>query len=260
MLPRSLGVIVAIVIAVASAAAILAGLNNQVLRVVFGLALALVVPGYTLTAAIFAPRTLKLSERFCYAVGLSLAIDILGGFALHWTPWGLQTVSWAVLLASVSLVAGLVGLGRQQFTSAVTDISWPTIKLGVAPAILFGLTILVILGAINVAQAGANQPRTTFTQLWLLPAESDTQPAVQLGIRSMELAPVRYRLQVEVIGQIVLDEQAIELQPGEQWDTRVALPIQYHNGQLVEAILYRLDNPTQVYRRVALQRPAQEKE
>src|SRR5918997_6967724 len=87
----------------------LAGVNNVALGVLFGAPLVLFLPGYGLTAAL-ENRQLSPPERLLFSVGLSLALTVLAGLVLSWTPWGLQRGSWAVLLGGMRLAATLVAL------------------------------------------------------------------------------------------------------------------------------------------------------
>src|SRR5438067_5670942 len=85
------------------------------------LPLVLVLPGYALTSALFPGRSLGVPERLVFSLSLSLAIAILGGLALNLTPWGLGTDSWAVLVASITLVACAVALIRRRGQSISTS-------------------------------------------------------------------------------------------------------------------------------------------
>jgi hypothetical protein len=53
-------------------------------------------------------------------------------------------------------------------------------------------------------------------------------------------------------GSVVGDDVSIDLRPGESWTTTVKLPSQPLGAKTVEALLYRLDAPDAVYRRVVL--------
>ena len=83
-----------------------------VLRLVFGLALAFFLPGYALVLALF-NRAFVPSARFMLSVGLSLIITVLGAFLLHFTPSGIRSDSWGVLLGSITLLGCLVAYMRQ---------------------------------------------------------------------------------------------------------------------------------------------------
>jgi uncharacterized membrane protein len=59
---------------------------------VLGLLLALFSPGYSLVVAIFPKRyDLDLVRRLALGFGLSIAVVVLVGIILNFTPWGIST-------------------------------------------------------------------------------------------------------------------------------------------------------------------------
>jgi uncharacterized membrane protein len=72
----------------------------------------LLLPGWAITAALLPEKVFGFWERLAIAVGLSIAIAMLTGLLLHLTPWGIQTGVWWSLMAGITLIAGLVALGR----------------------------------------------------------------------------------------------------------------------------------------------------
>src|SRR5260370_40182737 len=99
------------VVAITLVAAVLALLvpPDIALIRILTLPLVLVLPGYALTAALLPNRSLGGEERLMFSLGLSLAAVVLGGLPLYWTPMGLLALSLEVLLALVTLPAGVVG-------------------------------------------------------------------------------------------------------------------------------------------------------
>lgn len=254
---KSVDLAVVVVAAVAALLVTLAAVENAAVRTLFALPLVLVLPGYALIAAAFPRRDLGVAERLAFSAGVSLAVAGLGGVVLNWTPAGLQADSWALLLGGVTLGASEVAAYRRRGQPAVAP-ARAGVGLGGGQWLLFGLAALVIAGAVGVATVGANrQPRSGFTQLWMTPASEDRQDAVYLGVTSLEVTAVRYELQVVIGGAVVREWQPLELAPGERWVTRVELPAPEPGLRTVEAVLYRLDNPESVYRRVQLWRRTQ---
>ena len=245
------------VIAIALVAAVLALLvpADIVLIRILTLPLVLVLPGYALTSALFPRRALGIPEHLSFSLGLSLAVVILGGLALNWTPFGLRASSWAVLLAGITLGASAVALVRQRRQS-VSAPEW--LRVGNAgftlrQALLLGLAAAIVCGAVAVSIIGAErQPHPGFTQLWILPAGgANAENAVRLGVSNMESSAMEYRLDVNVDGKVVKEWPAIDLEPNKKWEaTLVLLP----TGSVtrVEADLYRADAPTTIYRHVVL--------
>ena len=86
-------------------------LNESFLRILFGVAMVLFIPGYALIAALFPARgDLDGIERVALSFGLSIAVVPLIGLALNYTPWGIRLDP---ILASLTL-----------FTIAMTGIAW----------------------------------------------------------------------------------------------------------------------------------------
>lgn len=227
------------------------GLNSVALRTALALPLVLVLPGYSIMAAMFSRRAPSFAERLLLSVGLSLAITVLGGLVLHLTPWGLQKYSWVSLLAGITLSGSALALMRRRGQVPTAPVrSAPHFSL--SQGLLLLLAAAVVLTAIGLAAVGANRQPTRFTQLWMLPVAGAARDRVRLGVSNMESVQMTYRLEL-AIGNTTIDEwQIIRLEPGERWETTVALPSVLPDTAMIDAKLYRLDAPEEVYRAVAL--------
>jgi len=224
-----------------------AGLNNTVLRAILAIALVLILPGYSLMAAMFPTRALDTPERLLVTIGLSIAIAVAAGFVLNLTPWGLGATSWAAVLSVITIAASGIGFIRRRQPAAGADAPW--FRLSVREGLLFGLAAAVVIVAGQGAREEAvRSESTSFTQLWLLPAEQADQAAVQIGIKSIESITTRYRLRLEVSGRVLQEWRSIALQPNQQWEETIVLPADQRAAGKVEASLYRLDAPDVVYR------------
>jgi hypothetical protein len=223
-------------------------------RVIVALPLVLVLPGLALSAAVFPERSLGTAERVATSLGVSLAVTALGGIALNWTPWGLQSGSWALLLGGVTLTASVLALlrrRRRSFGAAGRLSGRPDIR----QSLLLGLALILAAGAVALARHGAAQQDVAgFTQLWILPSEQLDQRTVRLGLRSAEIQDSTYRLRVLVGHRVVREWRSIPLAPGQQWETTTVLPREDTSPRPVVGLLYRLDAPQQVYRSVILWR------
>jgi len=241
-------------IAILAVIAAITEVNIEAARVVVGMLLALVLPGYAITVAVFPQHMRGGAERVTFSLGLSLVVAFLGGLVLNWTPQGLQATSWAVLLGSVTLAASIVAVARLwSGNREQSTINRVNPKISIGQGALLVLAALVTCAAIGIARNGAaTQSYPGFTQLWMLPADGDSNSAVRVGVRSGEPTAVRYRLQVEADGYVVLDQSPIDLEPEEDWETVLAMPSEYSQAETVDAVLYRLDAPEEPYRRVTL--------
>ena len=172
----------AVTAAVTVAAALVTGLIGgggpgiAWLRVLAGVPLVLVLPGYALTAFCLPGRSPRgfspLLWRGLWTVGLSLAVAVLGGLVLNLTPAGLTRVSWAILLAGVTILALAVTAWLRTSSprtgSPRTGRGWrPTRPTGVAAG--YAVAALALAGAATwlAVASGGWQQTPAFAQLWL---------------------------------------------------------------------------------------------
>jgi hypothetical protein len=224
-----------------------------IVRVAGGLALVVFCPGYALVAALFPGHTLGWPERTVLGLGLSLAVAMIGAVVFNWSPWGLQAGVWAGLAGAVTFAAGLVAAARRRSEPRTPAF----VRVWRAP----GMTQWALLGLAGLVTAGAviwvRVPRTAtdvlgYTQLWMV-ADEQNADRIRLGFNSGELSTTGYRLTVAVDGRLVLVESENGLSPGRKWEREFELPVS-QSVSVVEAVLYRLDDPSFVYRRVTLAR------
>lgn len=231
--------------------------SNMVLRI-WTLPLIFILPGYALTSALFGKRSFGLLERIVFSLGLSLVGVILGGLVLNLTPFGMRANSWAAFLGSVTLGASVIALVRQRWQGISLSHLPGVRKIGLtfSQALLLGLAVLIIGGAVAVSIHGAEQqPYAGFTQLWILPADGSARAkdAVRLGVNNMEATVTDYRLVVTMDGRLLTQWTSLDLKPNQQWNTTLLLPQAQHTGSIkVEVMLYRTATPTTIYRQATL--------
>ncbi|HET9849391.1 MAG TPA: DUF1616 domain-containing protein [Candidatus Dormibacteraeota bacterium] len=253
MRPRYPDLVLVAALAVIGAVVVVTSLGGPVTRLALGLPLALVLPGYALTAALFPGSTLGVPERLTVMLGIGLASLVIVGLVLNWTPWGLTPASWAVALATVTLPATLVAAIRRR-GSAEQRVDSPLGGISPEQWSTFGLAALALTAALLIARSGALTPQGDgFTQLWMLPRAQANANQVRIGITSRERATVVYRLELES-GSQVQTTWTFKLAPGQSWQTTAAVsPVR--RGAQTSAILFRLDVPDLPYRQVALAAP-----
>jgi hypothetical protein len=92
------------------------------IRWVLGSVFVLFIPGYATAEALFPKRSeLNSLERFALSVGLSLAIVILVGLLLNYTPWGIRLASLVISLTIISLGLVLASLVMGYFQQDLTS-------------------------------------------------------------------------------------------------------------------------------------------
>jgi uncharacterized membrane protein len=193
--------------------------------------------------------TLGHFERLLFSIGTSLALAVLWGLLLNWTPWGFQVGAWLVLLCGTTLLASLVVQIRRGRTHAVARSS-AGIGLDLRQGLLLSMAVAIVAVAVWTARTPAPQKGLQgYTMLWILP-DAAGQHGVRLGVRSKEFDTTNYRLRVQVNDGTVREWPSIQLAPNEQWEETIELPLDQVDAGEVEAALYRLDRPGSVYRYV----------
>jgi uncharacterized membrane protein len=243
------------------------------LRAVLGIYLVLVGPGLAFTTALLPAKQLGTAEHMLAALAASIALAVISGLILDATSWGLQPISWSVILGGATVAASFAALLRLRRTAGMnsgTEIKASTrvpaddsapaanrahlstlrIALPVVAIVLLGLAIYV---ARMPAAAEAYQGYTT---LWLAPDGKQVGSSVavhrgaRIGVQSEEFAPTSYRLEVRVNGQVANVWPELRLEPNQTWQAQLVLPDAARAAMEVEAILYRVDAPGIVYRQV----------
>jgi Protein of unknown function (DUF1616) len=225
--------------------------SPPLLRVMLALPLVFVLPGYTLTEALFYGRPLNASHRLVLSLGLSLAIDILGGFALNITPIGLRALSWIVLLGLLTTAFSLLiaYLRQGALWSKVKPMGF---RFTIYPSIVFVPTIAITLFAILYSTLGAAQQNYPgVTQFWMLPVvQARKSCAVRLGVDSFASTSATYRVTVTMQGTQVSAWPSIVLAPHSSWVRLLPITPKSSGDIYVEARLYQVDKPEIVYRKV----------
>jgi uncharacterized membrane protein len=230
--------------------------GDGVLRPLVGLPMALAVPGYAITKAVWPRGGLRPAERLTLSLGLSVVLAAVGGLVLYWTSAGLRPVPWAVLLGVPTLVAAATAWIRRARLEPLPAAYRPTFgtwrPLAQPAALMLGAAALLTMGAVGIAVSGASQQRETFSELWMLPPPDSTSDQVTVGLRSMEPRPTRFRVQVRDGDNVAFDVSDIELANGQTWQTSLHVASDQPAGASIEAVVYRADAPDTPYRRVEL--------
>jgi len=225
----SLDLLAAIALALAGLAAVLIPLDVW-FRAVLWVPLVLVVPGYTILAALFPERRLQSGEPVVYAVAASVAATVIGGIAVQ-VVLDLDRTVWAVLLAAITVVTALVGIWRRDPPGDRGGAAAGRTALRLhLPGPVAGLTLIVAVivaaAAVVISSNGASRERDSyrFTALWVQPAQHAAGPgdAVTVGVDNHQGAIARYRLVVKQ-GSGVLTRRRLELGDGRRWRLRLAV-------------------------------------
>ena len=211
-------------------------------RIVLGIPFVLFFPGFALINALV-PRKEGMSgiERVALSFGLSIAMVILIGLGLNYTPFGIRLEPIMYSMATVLLLLSAVAWSRarrlpadQRFSVSFTlgaSGLWGGHPIDRALSVLLILAILAAIGAIayTIARPKAGE---AFTEFYILGpgGKAEDYPSqisvgdnasVTCGIVSHLRQATNYTIEVTVAGTKTRDVGPIELQPGEKWESPV---------------------------------------
>jgi uncharacterized membrane protein len=272
---RDVDLIGAMCFAVSGASGALLSNSPRLVGVLLAIPLVFILPGYTLTQVLFRKRSadthstssnglilqpqLKIGQPFgavdliVCSLGLSLVIDVTIGLLLNLLPIGLQWQSWTLSLGLVTALFSLLAafLRQRQPVKKRAIARW---HITFKEYVLLGSALAVIalalwLSIIRLPPAVQSQPG--FTQFWMLSStQANNSCAVLIGAYSFEAVPTTYRIQVTSNGRQVASWPSITLTTQQEWSHLVLVSPAVGGSAVVDAQLYRLDQPGVIYREV----------
>lgn len=243
---------IALLVAVVAASAV----HGPVwLRVLPGVLLAAVLPGYALAVALFPERRFEPFARAMLIVALSLVATAATGLVVDRLT-ELRAESWGITLAALTAAAVLVAARRRHTLTARHEglvRRWPGIPvrpLGLAAAVI---GVVMTAGAVLIARLPAGSGSVQgYSALWATHGQGRAGGFVT-GVRSSELRSSTYRLRAVSGRQVVLDRR-FSLRPGSE--RRFSARVQLAQDGLptdLTILLYRGDAAAgPAYRRVTL--------
>ena len=252
-----------LVVLTALCAALAAVSSVGAVDIVFGLPLALFVPGAALVWAIDPwGHQVKGPERLMWSFGSSIGIVILGGLLLNLTG-GLTRQHWLILISAVVAVCAVVGWVRSGTQAAVEDPSgapegeeparWVT-ALSLRALVLLVAAVLVVSGALVLSQrTSAESSQEHFVQAWILPQPSGNvySTTAHLGVRNREGGPESLVIRVSV-GSSHSSTWTVDLKDGQEWTHQVSR----NPGERVSATVATASRPSSILAHVYLAKPA----
>jgi hypothetical protein len=189
-------------------------------------------------------RTVSLLEHLVYAVGSSLAVGILGGFVLN-AVGCLRPTGWATWFLLFVLSASSVAVRRDGASELP---HWPRLAgFRLRHVVAFAVAASVATGAYALAvRDEGKQQQFKYTEFWMLP---DGSGGLGLGVRSAEVQPQRFDLEISLDGRLLAVFRSLVITPGEVWTRRLPLSVGATPRRAV-AKLYRLDD-NRIYRQVS---------
>lgn len=206
------------------------------LRVLTGIPLALLLPGYALSLLLSPGKEssgMPLLRRAMWTVGLSLIVTVLGGLVLNVTPIGLSRLGWTILLTAVT-VAAAAGVAVDRRYRPIRSAPHAAVRITVKAA-SYGLgAVAAVTAAVWLAYAGAAaQAQPDFAQLWLVPAQANASTAT-VGVRNDHPGTEQFALSLTSGTQAAINWR-FTLRAGQSWQ----LDVPVTTGQPLRATLSR---------------------
>jgi hypothetical protein len=222
------------------------------IRLIASIGLGVILPGYAVLCAFFPSGELRGEERTLIATGIGMIGVILLGVVFNLTPWGIHTVLWVIGFNAIILGADAVCWFRR---SKLTEPPAPLhIPLKPRDGVFFLVSIGLVIGAVAIARLPLQDTSKVegYSVLWMLPGDKQTPDQIRLGVMCDQFERTHYRLVLSVDGTMIGEWTDIELNPGDQWETKFTIPSAYSGGKMIEAYLYRADVSKDVYRYVKI--------
>ena len=207
------------------------------------------------------PRRAKTSgiERVALSFGLSVAVVILIGLILNYTPWGIRVESILYSIASFIFIASVIAWLRQKKLVEKERFGFefrlriPSLGTDVWGRALSITLVLAVLGALGMMGYAIATPKVgqKFTEFYILGSESKAtdyprelkmgeEGKVTVGIVNREYAVVNYRVEVRVNGVRNNEVGPVTLGNSEKWEGEVIFTPQVAGmNQKVEFLLYK---------------------
>jgi uncharacterized membrane protein len=236
-------------------------LTDGVPRIILGIILLLIFPGYSLINALFPNRgSMRSIERAGLTLVLSFAIVSLVGLFLNYTPWGIRPTPIVISTGIMICIFSGIALFRRRRLPAserfsvkikVPVIQWGNINK--LDKILSIVLALAVIGAVTALVYVISEPKAeeAFTNFYIIGPEGKIenypreltlgeQVNVTLGIENHECNDSSYSVVVMLNGKEIDVIGPLELIDGEKWQNEIALnPVIAGNNQKVEFILYK---------------------
>jgi hypothetical protein len=210
-------------------------LEYQPLRLVLALPLLLLFAGHAMLRA-FGPAASSRTEHLVYAIGLSVAAALMGGFLLNgisaltplgWALWVQAVVAASTVIAMVrETMGGTQWLANDAFR--LRGRHWATI--GVSAVLVCGSYFLAISDE-------ARQREFRYVEFWLVRGDGGDGELV-VGIKNAEVAIRVFDVEVSRGGEVVAVWRSVHLEPGGTWTQPLNVQIDAGLERKIRARLY----------------------
>ncbi len=218
----------------------LLGISWSPWRITIGLLATLVLPGYALAAAAFAPRRIRAADRIVLTLGLSLVVGCLALLVMIILGIRITEEAWSVLVFVFTAAAAVAAAARSDERPRLRLPDRERLEAGVGLTAMLVLAAAVATAGVVIARNGANDDHGPgFTELSLVPSASGAAAVVRAT--SFEHSVTTFRLSV-IPALPSLSSASFTLGPGRSWQDAVAIP-ESLRGYRIEVTLYRAGDP-----------------
>jgi hypothetical protein len=185
-----------------------------------------------------------------------LAVGVLAGFGLHFSPAALRAEPWVIVLVGTTGFGVLLAALRRKPVPSIGE-SGRSRRLHISRASALAAVLALALAGVAFGLARTPLPAKDargYTALWLLPGKKSA--SMQVGVESAELRRMSYRLEVRR-GPRVIASAPLTLEPGERWSAVIEVDSIPRSRRSFVALLYRAheSDALPAYRRAALVLP-----
>ncbi len=255
------------------------GLNESILRNIFGLPLVLFLPGYALIAALFPAKSdLDGIERTALSFGLSIAVVPLIGLGLNYTPWGIRIFPILISLSIFTLVmCGLAYFRRIKLPETeafevpfketalslkAEILERPESNLDKALTVFLVFSILLSVGTLMYVVLTPKEGEH-FTEFYILgpQGKADNYPTkytlgesgtVIMGVVNHEYRPVNYTLEAKLDNKSLSlpeNQREITLAHNETWEQPIEVTPSFEGENMkLEFLLFNESDSNVPYR------------
>lgn len=242
---------------------------SSIIRPILAVPFLMIFPGYTLLAAIFPGREqISGMERLVVGIALSIALAVLLGLYLNYSPWGIEIESVLYSLSALiflnSTIAWLrqIRLPKSQRFCFELDLSWFKQPKSLTNSLITTILVIAILGALSYTIHVSMKPKVveSYSEFYILDQQDGLgnypqilavgdEGSANIAIVNHEGQTVSYSIMVgpdaKSIGPIILSD-------GQQWKEQISfLASSPGQDQKIEFYLYR-DGDNSPYRKLHL--------
>ena len=189
------------------------------LRLVVGLPLVVLLPGYAIVAAFDPEHELGFAERSASSIVLSIVLTIACGMLLAISPLKLSTAGSLLVLGVVTIVGNAIASHRAP-RGRLAQPEHPVLEGGARRAftlpvivIALGLAAALLVVAGTVRSARFTPSSGELVQLWMLPDNAHKNGGVEIGVDNRISTTSRFTLQY-FQGSVNGTDTAFTLNPG----------------------------------------------